>query len=203
MGTLREDLRAEMIPGESCEAVDTGHALRPESRSRLRVVPCTITRAKEIVGLWHRHHGASTSALFAVAVADEDAKVRGVALVGRPVARLLDDGWTLEVTRVATDGCPNACSALYGATLRMAKALGYSRVLTYIRADEPGSSPRAAGLLDDGLIRARSWDRPGRRRMDKTEIVRRTRWISKPCGPEPIELEWPTLGNPDQLTIPA
>ena len=116
--------------------------------------------------------------------------MRGVALIGRPVARLLDDGWTLEVTRVATDGTPNACSALYGIARRLAATLGYRRVITYTRADEPGSSPRGAGFTDDGPIRARSWDMPGRRRTDKTEIVQRRRW-SMEIGAE-LQLVWPS-----------
>lgn len=172
-------------------------------QSRLRIVPCTLTRAHGLVELWHRHHKPSTGAIFAVAVADDEGRVRGVALVGRPVARMLDDGWTLEVNRVATDGCPNACSALYGAAQRMAKALGYSRLLTYIRDDEPGTSTRAAGLLDDGPIRARSWNMPGRPRTDKTEIVQRRRFVARPTGPDPIDLTWPEDANADQLTIEA
>src|SRR4030095_3894064 len=73
-----------------------------------RRVPCSIQKAREYVDALHRHHGSSTSALFALACADETGLIRGVVLVGRPVARILDDGWTLEVTRVATDGRPNA-----------------------------------------------------------------------------------------------
>ncbi len=169
-------------------------------QSRLRVVPCTLQRANALVGLWHRHHKPTTGAIFAVAVADESGTVRGVALIGRPVARLLDDGWTLEVNRVATDGCSNACSALYGAAQRMAKALGYAKILTYIRADEPGTSVTAAGLSSQGEIRARSWDMPGRPRTDKTEIVRRTRWVARPTGPEPIDLTWPTIET-DQMSL--
>jgi hypothetical protein len=148
---------------------------------------------------WHRHHGSSTSALYAAAVATEDGIVRGVALIGRPVARLLDDGWTLEVTRVATDGTPNACSALYGIARRLAATLGYARLVTYTRVDEPGTSPRAAGLTDDGPIRARSWDMPGRRRTDKTEIVQRRRW-SLVTGAS-IEVEWPAAPPPQVETL--
>ncbi len=145
---------------------------------RLIAVPCSVTKAREVVEAWHRHHGPSTSGLMAAAVATEDGTVRGVALIGRPVARLLDDGWTLEVTRVAT-----------GIARRLAAALGYARLITYTRADEPGSSPRAAGLTDDGPIRARSWDMPGRRRTDKTEIVQRRRW-SLDLG-QSVDLQWP------------
>lgn len=160
-------------------------------QARLIAVPCSVTRAREVVTAWHRHHGPSTSGLYAAAVATEDGIVRGVALIGRPAARLLDDGWTLEVTRVATDGTPNACSALYGIARRLAVALGYAKLVTYTRADEPGSSPRGAGLQDDGPIRARSWDMPGRRRTDKTEIVQRRRW-SLDVG-EPLALFWPRV----------
>ena len=166
--------------------------MRAVLQSRLRLVPCSIQRAREYIDARHRHHGSSTSALLALAVADEVGTVRGVALVGRPVARGLDDGWTVEVTHVATDGCPNACSFLYGAARRAAAALGYARLITYTREDEQGASPRAAGLVDDGPIRARSWNMPNRRRVDKTEIVRRRRW-SSPLGPEQFAIEWPEV----------
>lgn len=168
-------------------------------QARLVAVPCSVQKAREVVDSWHRHHGSSTSALYATAVATEDGIVRGVALVGRPVARLLDDGWTLEVTRVATDGTPNACSALYGIARRLAVALGYARLITYTRADEPGSSPRGAGLKDDGPIRARSWDMPGRRRVDKTEIVQRRRW-SLAVG-EPFPVFWPEPEPPQRESL--
>lgn len=163
---------------------------------RLVAVPCSVTRAKAVVDSWHRHHGSSTSALYAAAVATEDGTVRGVALIGRPVARLLDDGWTLEVTRVATDGTPNACSALYGIARRLAVALGYVKLITYTRADEPGSSPRGAGFTDEGAIRARSWDMPGRPRTDKTEIVQRRRWAME-LG-DSFAVSWPEPDNVPQ-----
>lgn len=83
-----------------------------------------------------------------------------VATAGRPVARGLDDGRTLEVTRVAVvDGHPGACSRLYGAIGRAAAALGWSRLVTYTRADEPGISPRAAGFTRDGDVAGRPWVR--------------------------------------------
>lgn len=176
-----------------------GQRTMSERGPRLVPVPCSVTKAREVVDAWHRHHGSSTSALYAAAVATEDGTIRGVALIGRPVARLLDDGWTLEVTRVATDGTPNACSSLYGIARRLAAALGYARLVTYTREDEPGSSPRAAGLTDDGPIRARSWDMPGRRRMDKTEIVRRRRW-SLALG-ETLDVSWPAPPVPQSETL--
>lgn len=159
---------------------------------RLRIVPCSVRQACDYVSAFHRHHQAPPSTRYAVAVADENGYIRGVALIGRPVARLLDNGWTLEVNRVATDGCPNACSSLYGAARRLAGVLGYSRLITYIREDEPGTSLRAAGWESEGPIRARSWNMPNRPRTDKTEIVRRERWSARAVGAEPCVLQWPT-----------
>lgn len=88
----------------------------------------------------------------------------GVAIVGRPVSRRLDDRLTLEVTRVATDGTPNACSALYGACARAAREMGYARIVTYTLAEEPGTSLRAAGWERDGESPGGSWSKPSRPR---------------------------------------
>src|ERR1035441_8056475 len=90
-------------------------------------------------------------------------KLVGVAIVGRPVARRLDDGETLEVTRLCTDGTPNACSFLYGACRRAAFALGYGRIGTYTLQDEGGASLRAAGWTLIGERSGGNWkNREGR-----------------------------------------
>ena len=156
----------------------------------------TIGEANTLVANWHRHHKPLAQAKFCLGVCDEaDGRVCGAAIVGRPVARLLDDGITLEVNRCVTDGTPNACSALYGAVARAAKAQGYARVFTYTRVDEPGASLRAAGwTLDDPAIRARSWNMPGRPRVDRTEIIGRQRWIWT-SGLPPIEPKFPAISS--------
>jgi hypothetical protein len=115
---------------------------------------------------------------FAVGIADEESVLRAVAIAGRPVARLLDNGQTLEVTRVTTDGCPDACSMLYGACWRAAKALGYTRLVTYTQQGETGASLRAAGwrVLAERPAHP-GWDRPSRPRDAKgTEHMPRTLW---------------------------
>jgi hypothetical protein len=91
----------------------------------------------------------------------------GVVIVGRPVARMRDDGHTLEVTRLCTDGTKNACSFLYGAAARAAFALGYSRIGTYILASETGASLRASGWRLIGQRGGSSWSRDSRPREDK------------------------------------
>lgn len=112
---------------------------------RLRVVPVTFSDACAFVQMWHRHHQPPVGHKFSVGVATDDNTLRGVAIVGRPVARHLDDWLTLEVARTATDGTKNANSALYGTAWRAAKALGYRRLITYTQAGESGASLRGAG----------------------------------------------------------
>jgi hypothetical protein len=125
---------------------------------RLTVLPLTWRQACAFVDEVHRHHKAPRGCKFALGVVDDRGKLRGVALCGRPVARMLDDGLTIEVNRTATDGCLNANSALYGACWRVAAAMGYRRMITYTQGDETGSSLKAAGLVRLRDIPARgSW----------------------------------------------
>ena len=135
---------------------------------RLILVPITITDAKRFVARLHRHNDPPVSALFAVAAACDDTVV-AVAIVGRPIARRLDNGWTAEVTRVAADGTPNACSKLYSAAARAAGALGYTSAITYTLAEEPGTSLIASGWEREADVpAAATWDCPSRRRAQKT-----------------------------------
>lgn len=144
----------------------------------LRIVPVNRDQAFAFIARWHRHHPPPVANVWAVGVAAGDTLV-GVATCGRPVARAYQDGLTVEVTRVATDGTPNACSALYGACWRAAKAMGYRRAITYTQDGESGSSLRAAGWTNVARRRARSgWNMPGRpRRDDRYLSVDRFLWV--------------------------
>lgn len=146
------------------------------SQSRLRVVPCDLDEANAFVRQHHRHHQPVPGHKFSLAVADEANTVRGVAIVGRPKARMVDDGMTLEVNRVATDGCPNACSALYGAARRATFALGYTKLITYTLVSEPGASLRGAGWRLIGEAGGGSWSRPSRPTIDKHPLQKKLRW---------------------------
>ncbi len=128
-----------------------------------------------IRGAWHK---------FSIGLADDRDVLVGVAVIGRPVARL-DDGLTLEVTRVATDGTRNSCSKLYAAAWTAAKALGYRRLVTYTANDEPGSSLRAAGWTVVAERRpAPGWSRPSRPRTDHgADHTGRRRWQAPPADP--------------------
>lgn len=145
---------------------------------RLIATPITITEAQAYVDQHHRHHRAPRGALFAVAcvaplIGDQ---VLGVAICGRPIARGLVDGFTVEITRCCTDGTKNACSFLYGACRRAAIALGYRRVITYTLADEPGASLRGAGFRVVADVRGQSWSRKSRPRVDKQPLQDKLRW---------------------------
>lgn len=142
--------------------------MKPEGAIRLVVQPIAVSVANEYVELVHRHHGASPEgfAMFSVAAVDPDHQIRGVATAAIPNAanRLRDGFRTMEVVRVATDGTPNACSILYAACARAARALGFSRIISYILEEEAGTSLKAAGWKqDEGEFGNLSWaNRPGR-----------------------------------------
>lgn len=141
----------------------------------LCLVPVSISDACEFVRQFHRHHRPPVSGLFAVACAEGE-RVCGVAIVGRPVARRLQDGWTAEVTRLATDGTRNACSLLYGASWRAARALGYRKLITYTLTTEPGTSLKAAGWREVAFTPGKSWSVPTRPRVDRHPLQERIRW---------------------------
>ena len=156
--------------------------MKRPGQSRLKVVPCSFKQANEFVMNYHRHHGPVRGHKFSVACADESGETRGVAVVGRPVARNLDDGTALEVTRMAVlDESPNACSFLYAASWRAAKALGYSSICTYILSSESGASLKAAGWVKVADVLGRSWSCPSRPRYDKHPTEDKTRWMPAEC----------------------
>jgi hypothetical protein len=144
--------------------------------SKFQIVPLPLDEANAFVRQHHRHHPPVVGAKFSLGVSDSEGTIRGVAIIGRPVARRLDNGLTLEVTRLATDGAKDACSALYGAARRAAFALGYTRLVTYTLKSEQGGSLRGAGWKVTGEVSGRSWSVPSRPRVDKHPTQDKIRW---------------------------
>lgn len=144
----------------------------------LHLVPVSFKDACGFVAMHHRHHQPPVGCKYCVGVADLDSVLHGVLIAGRPVARVLDDGMTIEVTRTATDGTPNANSMLYGAARRAAFALGYRRLITYTQVGESGSSTRAAGYRVVAERPPRpGWSVPSRPREDRgVDGIPRTLW---------------------------
>jgi hypothetical protein len=139
--------------------------------------PISLKFAQEFVREHHRHNKPPVGHKFSVGLFAGE-KCVGVAIAGRPIARMLDDGLTLEVVRTCTDGTRNANSMLYGAIVRAATALGYRKCVTYTQHDESGASLRGAGwAIAKELPARKGWDAPSRRRSDiSSGNVARVRW---------------------------
>ncbi len=148
---------------------------------RITLQPISFVEACAFVAKHHRHHRPPQGWKFGVAANDGE-RVVGVAMVGRPVARHADDGWTLEVTRCCTDGAANAASMLYGACWRAARALGYRRLITYTLAEERGVSLFAAGWRVVGQTPGGSWSSPSRPRVDTHPLGQKTIWEAQQMG---------------------
>lgn len=142
----------------------------------LHLIPITLREANAFVELHHRHHGPARGCIAVVGVANGEDEVCGVAIIGRPVSRRLQDSWTAEVNRVATDGTANACSMLYAAAWRACKALGYRRLVTYTLPTESGSSLRAAGWKCIGEAGGGNWNKKARPRVDSSHQQLKLRW---------------------------
>lgn len=142
----------------------------------IEIRPITLRDANAFVKNHHRHHKPSRGCVFCVSCVSSD-QIVGVAIVGRPVARMLQDGMTCEVSRLCTDGTRNACSMLYGAARRAAKALGYRLIVTYTLDTEHGGSLVASGWSRYGAAGGGAWSRNGRERIDVPDLIGgKTRW---------------------------
>ncbi len=161
----------------------------------MKVHTIDFRTAQRFVVKHHRHSRKPVGHLWSLGLFD-GMELRAVAVCGRPVARNLDDGRTVEVTRLASDGAPNACSQLYGACAREAWKRGARRVVTYTRTDEPGTSLRAAGWAETSRSEAASqWSRASRPRELDPNACGRIRWEAPPPK------RWPRVAPDLQLTL--
>ena len=159
---------------------------QPTPPPHLRVLPIELTEANHLIARWHRHHFRVQGHRFSLGVVDDDGALHGACTVGRPVARLGGHPRTVaEVTRLVTDGTPNACSMLYAAAARACKAMGFERIQTYILDTEQGTSLKAAGWSYDGVYGGGRWDisRPGRRNDQPTSPKGRWSLTINPSRP--------------------
>lgn len=147
----------------------------------VRFRPITRAAAKDWINEHHRHSPAPVGDVFRLAV-EEDGEIIAVAVAGRPVSRVLDDGETIEITRLAVaegHASKQLCSQLYGRLCRAAAALGYCKAVTYTLESESGSSPKAAGFTQAAVLRAKpTWSTPARSRADqkRRHVEHRIRW---------------------------
>lgn len=141
----------------------------------LEIRPIHLTPAKEFVAQYHRHNIPPVGGKFAVGCYEDD-RLCGVAICGRPTARRSDDGYTLEIYRNCTDGTRNACSKLYGAACKIAKDMGYKRVITYTLSSENGASLRASNFIHEGEAGGMAWTGTRRRNYYVSPEEMKNRW---------------------------
>jgi hypothetical protein len=139
---------------------------------KIEIVPIDHKGANAFVKKYHRHHKPTVGHKFSIAIADEEGIIRGVAIVGRPVSRMLDNGWTLEVNRCCTDGVANGCSMLYGRAWQVTKGLGYRKLITYTLPEEGGASLRGVGWECIGERGGGNWNTRSRPRIDTDVLLR-------------------------------
>ena len=141
----------------------------------IEAIPLELNEANNFVNSLHRHHKAVHRDKFRIG-ASVDGKLVGVVQVGRPVSRMLDDGKTLEVVRLCSDGTRDVCSFLYSRAARIAREMGYNKIITYILETEDGISLKASGWQFEAMTSGGSWDRPSRPRNTTAPIVPKKRY---------------------------
>lgn len=152
--------------------------MRHKSKSTLKQMHVELAEANQFVSKLHRHHKPVPGHRFSVGCSSNNTLV-GVAIVGRPVARMTDQKMVVEVLRLCTDGQKNSCSFLYGLTARISTLLGYNSIQTFILENEPGTSLIAAGWVEVANRAGGSWDTPTRRRSDTHPLCKKRKFIKK------------------------
>ena len=142
----------------------------------MQIKPITFKDASAYINKNHRHHNATVGCKFCISVVDDDGQLRGVAVCGRPVSRKLDNGLTLEINRVCTDGYKNVCSMLYGACCRIAKTMGYKKIITYTLQSEDGASLKASNFICEGQAGGTHWTGSRNRGQDIPAQMKK-RWV--------------------------
>lgn len=140
----------------------------------IEIRPISFRTASEFIAKNHRHHGPTTGCKFCIGLFEGETLI-GCAVCGRPVSRYLDNGITCEINRLCTDGTPNACSMLYGACCRIAREMGYKKIITYILESENGASLKASNFICDGIAGGTHWT-GSRNRGQRIPAEKKTRW---------------------------
>lgn len=142
---------------------------------KFEATPIELSVANQFVASLHRHHDPVHRDKFRVG-AKYEGNLVGVVQVGRPVSRYLDDGKTLEVVRLCTNGTKDCCSFLYSKAARIAKEMGYEKIITYILVSESGASLKAAGWHEECITRGGEWSCPSRPRNTTAPTVPKKRF---------------------------
>jgi hypothetical protein len=163
----------------------------------LKICDVEWSVAREFVRAHHRHNAPPPGWKFGAGLTSGNELV-AVMMAGRPVAPNIDHRTVIEVTRVCVKDLQpralgwNACSMLYGYACQEARRLGFQRVITYTRPDEPGTSLLAAGFVRDGMTKGGSWHHKNRPRPNAPKPCRKQRWrrdLDPSATQLPVQLE--------------
>jgi hypothetical protein len=142
------------------------------------VVPLSLRAANDFVEKHHRHSSRTSNdgGKFAIGL-ELDGELVGVAIVGRPVARLLQQPGTAELLQCCVkEGAPvGAGKKLNARCKRIWQLMGGTRLVTYTLASESGGSLSGSGFTREADVPGRQWNgskRGGRPIASKPK----TRW---------------------------
>ncbi len=142
----------------------------------MQLVHVELQEANEFVAKHHRHHYPVAGHRFSIGCVKNGTLV-GVAIVGRPVARMVDSRTVCEVLRLCTDGTKNACSFLYGASARAAHALGFEKIQTYVLGTENATSLKASNWKFEARTAGGIWTHTdGKARRTDQPTGEKQRW---------------------------
>lgn len=194
MGTERGSSRDRMTAAGDHPFRDGG--------AKLEIRPINLKDANRFVKQHHRHHKAAAGHKFSICACKGE-EIVGVAICGRPVSRYMDDGTVIEINRLCTDGTKNACSVLYGACSRIAKEMGYRKIITYILESENGASLKASNFICEGGAGGEMWT--GERKRDNgVPKEMKTRWarvLNENAKAAPEIERSPETGKNEQLSL--
>ena len=152
--------------------------------SHKRLVMIAIERdvAKKFIEKNHSHLHTPSTWICHVAVADSG-RLCCVAVLNRPCARLLCDGKTAEVGRVASDGTPHAASKALSAITRVAALLGFGRIVSYTLLGEAGTTYVSCGYVATAVSAGGKWARGGETRTrESQQLGAKVRWEFGPLA---------------------
>lgn len=172
-GVIRDHPNAyfDVLHKGTCEKA-CKELIKRESQREVRTI--TLKEANSFVNAHHRHHSGTVGCKFSVGLFEAD-RLIGVAICGRPVSRHLDNGSICEINRLCTLGDMNACSQLYSACARIAEAMGYKKIITYILQSENGASLKASNFVCEGIAGGVQWTGE-RNRGQNIPHELKTRW---------------------------
>ena len=190
--------RLRRLADDGCCGMVLDWQLHPAST---RHRPISFPVARSFVRRHHAHCNPPVTWRFGQSVFNGHTML-GVIMVGNPVAAALNGRGMLEVNRLCIRrDLPralawNAASMLYGWGAREAERRGWMHIVTYTRADEDGTSLRAAGWVEESRVRGRGWHSSRRRRSNTNGWIDKTRWgkALRPRTPPPTSK--PTHARP-------